>query len=150
MLCYKNGALAREQIRDRFANESWDEFNKLIEQTPPGCDGVTGFYFPLPEIIPPGITGEYFFSTNLVKTPVKPPIRLESVPPSVHPRAILESQFLSIKSRIKTLTSHSGPGNSHHVHRLIISGGSSQNPTIRQLAAVCDQFAVYMFHLTVF
>jgi hypothetical protein len=55
MLCYKNGALAREQVRNRYAEGDWTCFNELVEQTPPGNDGHMGLYFPLPEIIPPNI-----------------------------------------------------------------------------------------------
>jgi len=141
MLCYKNGALAREQVRDRYANADWTTFNNLIEQTPAGCNGFMGFYFPLPEIIPPGVLGEYFFTTQMIKTTVKPPLAVDSVPESIHPRAIIESQFLSIKSRIEAML----PKDSPHLKRLVISGGSSQNLTIRQLAAVCTFFFLFLF-----
>ncbi|KAH9479446.1 Xylulose kinase [Psilocybe cubensis] len=140
MLCYKNGALAREQIRDRFANGDWDKFNQLIQQTPPGCNGNLGFYFPLPEIIPPNVTGEFFFTTDLVKTTVKPPLPTENVPPTIHPRAIVESQFLSIRSRIAAML----PKDSPHLKRLVISGGSSQNLVIRQLLADIFDMDVYV------
>ncbi|KAF9054509.1 D-xylulose kinase [Panaeolus papilionaceus] len=141
MLCYKNGALAREHVRDSYANHHWHIFNELIESTPPGCDGITGFYFPLPEIIPPNVTGEFFFTSNLIKTTVNPPIPLtDNIPPNIHPRAIMESQFLSIRSRIAAIL----PENSPHLHRLVISGGSSANQTIRQLAADIFDMDVYV------
>jgi xylulokinase len=132
MLCYKNGALAREHVRDQYASGQWDIFNELVEKTPPGCNGIMGFYFPLPEIIPPNVVGEYFFTTELIKTTVKPPIVAENPPPLIHPRAILESQFLSIRSRIDRIL----PANSPHLKRLVISGGSSANAVIRQTIAV--------------
>ncbi|KAF8967631.1 hypothetical protein BDZ97DRAFT_1916582 [Flammula alnicola] len=140
MLCYKNGALAREQIRDRFAEGDWNIFNQLVEKTPPGCNGILGFYFPLPEIIPPNVVGEYFFTTSLIKTTVKPPLVADMPPPSIHPRAILESQFLSIRSRITAiLPEHSPP-----LKRLVISGGSSANPVIRQITADIFGMDVYV------
>lgn len=129
MLCYKNGALAREQIRDRFANGDWGRFNELVEKTSPGCDGTLGFYFPLPEIIPPNVVGEYFFNVADGKAPTQ----IENTPASIHPRAIVESQFLSIRSRIAAML----PKDSPPLKRLVISGGSSQNLIIRQMAAVC-------------
>lgn len=135
MLCYKNGALAREQIRDRFANGSWTEFNKLVEDAPPGCADFLGFYFPLPEIIPPNVKGEFYFTTNSTKADKKLPHPVDDIPPSLHPRAILESQFLSIRSRIAAIL----PENSPPLQRLVITGGSSANQTIRQLAAVIPQ-----------
>ncbi|KAF9525340.1 D-xylulose kinase [Crepidotus variabilis] len=140
MLCYKNGALAREHVKDKYANGHWHNFNELVEETPPGCNGHMGFYFPLPEIIPPNVVGEYFFTTNLVKTTVKPPLPVESVPASIHPRAILESQFLSIKSRV----AHILPENSPHLHRLVLSGGGSANHIFRQMAADIFDMDVYV------
>lgn len=134
MLCYKNGALAREQIRDRFANHDWTKFSQMVEVTPPGCNGHIGLYFPLPEIIPPGVTGEFYFATDR-----QPVVQVESVPDSVHPRAILESQFLSIRSRIAAIL----PDDAPPLQRLVITGGSSANHTIRQIAAVSVSYTVY-------
>jgi len=127
MLCYKNGALAREEVRDRYSNGDWRTFNEMVEQTPPGCNGYMGLYFPLPEIIPPNVVGEYFFATS--HTPPRP---VESIPESMHPRTILESQFLSIRSRVNQLLAEGSPD----LHRLILTGGGSSNQVIRQLAAV--------------
>ena len=129
MLCYKNGALPREQIRDRFANGDWNVFNSLVEKCAPGCNGYMGFYFPLPEIIPPGVVGEYFFATDQSSNT---PLPVKDIPESVHPRAIIESQLLSIKSRIAAIL----PKNSPPLKRLVITGGGSTNETIRQLIAV--------------
>ena len=132
MLCYKNGALAREKLRDRYAGGNWLAFNELVEKTPPGCNGFVGFYFPLPEIIPPNITGEFFFTTSHIRIASDLPFQVDDIPNSVHPRAILESQLLSIRSRIHRIL----PNDSNSVRRLVISGGSSTNEVIRQLAAV--------------
>ncbi len=132
MLCYKNGALAREQVRDKHADGSWDRFNELVEENPAGNNGHLGFYFPLHEIIPPNVIGNFFFSTHLIKTEVKPPAALDAIPPNAHPRAILESQFMSIKSRL----AHMLPPHAPHLHRLVVTGGSSANQSIRQIAAV--------------
>lgn len=132
MLCYKNGALAREKVRDKYADASWDKFNELVNSTPAGNNGYLGFYFPLPEIIPLNVIGNFFFSTNLIKTEVKPPAPLDVIPPDAHPRAILESQFMSIKSRLaQMLPPHAPP-----LQRLVVTGGSSANQCIRQIAAV--------------
>ncbi|KAI0318382.1 actin-like ATPase domain-containing protein [Amylostereum chailletii] len=130
MLCYKNGALAREQVRDRFADKDWSKFNELVEQTPPGNNGHWGFYFPLPEIIPPNVKGDFFFD-GASEEGDSSPIVTASLPASAHPRAILESQFLSIKSRIAAILPESAPP----LNRVVLTGGSSANKTIRQLAA---------------
>jgi xylulokinase len=104
MLCYKNGALAREQIRDRNAICDWEKYNQLVQSTPVGNNGYMGFYFPLPEIIPPNVVGEFLFSTKDGR-----PTCVESIPSEAHPRAILESQFLSIKSRIAAILPTNSP-----------------------------------------
>ena len=107
MLCYKNGALAREQVRDQYADGHWTRFNELVEQRPVGNGGYMGFYFPLPEIIPPNVQGSFFFkvpqsdvcgSASEISTVAEP-----EFPVPAHPRAILESQFLSIRSRIAAI-----------------------------------------------
>lgn len=126
MLCYKNGALAREQVRDKYAQADWDRFNEHVNSTPAGNNGYLGFYFPLPEIIPPNVLGNFFYSTDLAGR------ELDVIPTNAHPRAILESQLLSIKSRLAKML----PPNSPPLQRLVVTGGSSTNQTIRQVAAV--------------
>ncbi|KAJ7574434.1 putative D-xylulose kinase [Mycena floridula] len=91
MLCYKNGALAREGIRDLYAEKSWDKFNERVEGSPPGCDGYVGMYFPMTEIIPDGVEGNFFWKDGKY-APTSP-------------------------------------------KRVVVTGGSSLNPVIRQLAA---------------
>lgn len=134
MLCYKNGALAREQVRDQYADGHWTRFNELVEQRPVGNDGYMGLYFPLPEIIPPNVQGSFLFSTS---TPS--PAITSSMPAAAHPRAILESQFLSIRSRIAAIL----PPDAPPLQRLVLSGGSSANAVIRQVAA--DVFGMRVF-----
>lgn len=133
MLCYKNGALARNQVRDAHAQSSWDAFNELVQGSAPGNDGLLGFYFPLPEIIPPNVQGEFFFDrTGKQLDPA-------AVPHAAHARAILESQFLSILSRIEAIL----PAHAPPLQRLVVSGGGSANAVIRQLAA--DVFGMRVF-----
>ncbi|KAG7444891.1 actin-like ATPase domain-containing protein [Guyanagaster necrorhizus] len=138
MLCYKNGALAREQVRDRYTGGHWSKYNELVEAAPPGCNGYMGLYFPLPEIIPPGVKGEFFYQISGPNAPVR--LAESQVPAGLHPRMILESQFLSIRSRITAIL----PPNAPRLSRLVVSGGSSGNQTIRQLAADLFDMKVYI------
>ncbi|OSX63987.1 hypothetical protein POSPLADRAFT_1136748 [Postia placenta MAD-698-R-SB12] len=142
MLCYKNGALAREQVRDRYASGHWTHFNELVEEQPVGNTGYMGFYFPLPEIIPPNVQGNFFFhaASSDVSPPVIKSVSDDEMPSSAHPRAILESQFLSIRSRITAILPEDAPP----LQRLVLSGGSSANPVIRQLAADVFGMRVYV------
>ncbi|KAF9778299.1 actin-like ATPase domain-containing protein [Thelephora terrestris] len=136
MLCYKNGALAREKIRDEYAQSSWDRFNRLVERSPPGNNNILGFYFPLPEIIPPNAQGEFFYDVSDPSSPVV----MDIIPNEAHPRAILESQLLSIKARVLDIL----PEDAQPPHRLIVTGGSSTNQTILQLAADVFGMKVYV------
>ncbi len=52
MLCTKNGALTREHYRDLYADGKWEEFERKINETEPGNDGIIGFFYKFPEIIP--------------------------------------------------------------------------------------------------
>ncbi|KAJ7637746.1 actin-like ATPase domain-containing protein [Mycena polygramma] len=135
MLCYKNGALAREQVRDKYCDRNWHHFNEAVEKTPAGNNGYMGLYFPLPEIIPPNIIGNFFYKVDDKAAAVA-----QSIPDEAHPRAILESQFLSIRSRIAAIL----PPDAPHLQRLVVTGGSSGNQTIRQLAADLFDMKVYV------
>jgi xylulokinase len=59
LICFKNGSLAREKIREHYGIKDWNEFGKLVASMPPGNDG--GILLPWfePEIVPrinkPGI-----------------------------------------------------------------------------------------------
>jgi len=66
MLCYKNGALTRDAVRDAYAHSSWDEFNSQVTSTKPGNDGLSAFYFPLREVrhSSPLLLRHFFFFTN--------------------------------------------------------------------------------------
>lgn len=122
MLCYKNGALTREQIRDRYSEGSWDKFNEQVLSTPSGNDGLLGFYFPLIEIIPDGVQGEFFFKDGK---------SIDSIPDAAHARSVLESQLLSILARLAEIM----PKNAAKLARLVVTGGSSANPVIQQISA---------------
>jgi len=133
MLCYKNGALAREKVRNEHAGGDWARFNELVTTTPPANNGFWGLYFPLPEIIPPNVVGNFYFETQ---DGTASPILVSALPETAHPRAILESQLLSIRARVTAILHQDAP----RLRRLVLTGGASTNPTIRQLSA--DLFGI--------
>lgn len=58
MICYCNGSLARERVRDALNgkynvedSKSWDKFNELLDSSK-SFDNKLGIYFPLGEIVP--------------------------------------------------------------------------------------------------
>ncbi|KIY53374.1 D-xylulose kinase [Fistulina hepatica ATCC 64428] len=139
MLCYKNGALAREQVRDRFCHASWTAFNQYLESAPPGNNGYSGLYFPIEEIIPPNVLGEFLFKAD-PKDLNALPERTDAIPHTAHPRAIVESQFLSILSRVAAIL----PSGAAPLQRLVITGGASANETIRRACADMFGLPTYM------
>ncbi len=126
MLCVKNGALTRELIMKKYAG-SWDVFNEQVLSRPIGNEGCLGFYFTLKEIIPDGVVGDHFF-VNGQKLKLD---ETSKFPDTAHARAVLESQVLSIKSRMKDILQ----GDTSFLKRCILTGGSSVNPVIRSMVA---------------
>lgn len=51
MICYCNGALAREKVRDALGGSEWDRFNSVLDAHPRFPHRL-GVYFPLGEIVP--------------------------------------------------------------------------------------------------
>ena len=128
MLCYKNGSLAREQIRDQInskGNKEWTTFNQHLSSSPilGGQPRKLGFYFPLPEIIPDAPSGTWRFTISN-NTPEKASWSTEQ-----DVRAIVESQALSMRLRAQPLISSGKP------RHLYFVGGASQNTEIVSVMA---------------
>jgi xylulokinase len=90
MICYRNGSLTREYVRDLCAKGSWEAFEKLAAETPPGNGGRIGFYFREPEITPPvAHVGVHRFDAQGRK--------VVTFPAAADVRAVMEGQFLSMR-----------------------------------------------------
>ncbi|KAH7405716.1 xylulose kinase [Phaeosphaeria sp. MPI-PUGE-AT-0046c] len=153
MLCYKNGGLAREHIRDAInssagvTDKSWDKFNAAALSTPvlgqsdPSTDAMRlGLYFPRPEIVPNVKAGTWRLFSTPKSTSLAP---LESNEkawplPTADARAILESQFLSLRLRSQALVNpqqgHDGTQLPPQPRRIYMVGGGAVNPAIAELA----------------
>ncbi|KAF2856507.1 D-xylulose kinase-like protein [Plenodomus tracheiphilus IPT5] len=168
MLCYKNGGLAREHIRNAInqssnpptSPNSWDTFNGIALNTPalgqinPSDPMRIGLFFPRPEIVPNVKAGTWRF---LWKNNTLTPISSSSSPssessnttttpwtiPTHDARAILESQFLSLRLRSQSLVStpqqnqhqqESTPTLPPQPRRIYLVGGGAVNPAIADLA----------------
>ena len=118
LLCFRNGSLARERVRDHFALD-WQSFSELATSRPPA---QSGFFLPWfePEIIPRGVSGPRSIGRLDWQD-----ISQESA--ARHCRAILETQLLSMRC-------HSG-FLGERPERLRITGGASQNEVLLQLSA---------------
>ncbi|CAG8547698.1 11531_t:CDS:2 [Funneliformis mosseae] len=126
MLCRKNGSLTREYIRDIYAkdedNELWNTFNNILNTTKPMKSKI-GFYFLLQEIIP-FAKGIFRFDNNKL-------VEEFEDNPNYNVRAIIESQFLSMKLRINKLLRN----DKEKIERLIVVGGASNNDEILKILA---------------
>lgn len=150
MLCYKNGSLAREQVRDAINDaqgssaledkKSWDAFNEAALTTPVlGQETSThpmrvGLFFPKREIVPDVHEGVYrFLHDNATMTPLPEGDKHKHWnSPNDDARAILESQFLSLRLRSQALLR---PFTPPQPRRLYLVGGASANSAIVSLAA---------------
>ncbi|KAI1316734.1 hypothetical protein EDD11_009550 [Mortierella claussenii] len=142
LYCAKNGSLAREKVRDQYANGDWDQFNHYLlegrtgkdhEHTPDDDEqgSRVGFYFFDREIWPP-VQGVYRFENgrSIEEFRAKDKQRANI-------RAICESQFLAMRARSsqlhaslsETSASLSPPG----ISRILATGGASSNTAILQL-----------------
>ncbi|CAG8502127.1 13233_t:CDS:2 [Ambispora leptoticha] len=125
MLCYKNGSLTREYIRDVYANKSWNKFNEILLSYPHPHENKIGFYFRIQEITPFAHGIHRFVNQELVE---------EFDDPKYNARAILESQFMSMRIRTEKLMSDK------EWKRIIAIGGASENTEI--LKVLTDVFGV--------
>lgn len=125
LLCFKNGSLTREAIRDEHCNKTWDEFARLMSVEPMGNNGNIGLYYTIAEIIPSNIEGCYYFNQD--NSPV------ESLSPSQHARAVIEGQFLSRRIHAEDMGFRFGASS-----RILATGGASNNQSILQ--AMSDVF----------
>ncbi|AAS54814.2 AGR324Cp [Eremothecium gossypii ATCC 10895] len=103
MVCYCNGALARERIKDTLGDESgWAAFSKALEDDSVDTSAELGVYFPLPEIVPS-------VDHPLVKRVRISPKGLQEVESFASPahdaKNIVESQALSCRVRVAPLLS---------------------------------------------
>ncbi|KAM3415415.1 Xylulose kinase [Cercospora zeina] len=143
MLCYKNGSLAREQIRDQLSTSlHWENFNSTalstpaLSQRPPSESLRLGLYFPRPEIVPNLPSGQWRFRYS-PKTQ-----KLEDEASGFTPddaRNILESQFLSLRLRSQALVHAekdriTGQTLPPQPRRVYLVGGGSANPAIAKIA----------------
>lgn len=144
MLCYKNGGLAREFVRDALNQSlkesektSWKNFDEHLLSTVPLAEDQSsmqlGLYFPRPEIIPNLPSGEWHYiydpkSESLSKT------KSVKDSPREDPRIIVESQFLSLRLRSRELVRSPGQGLPPQPRRIYLVGGGSRNKAIAKVA----------------
>ena len=143
MLCYKNGGLAREQIRDALphSDKSWDTFNAIALNTPalgqntPNDSAKLALFFPRPEIVPNVPAGTWHYTYSPTTYSLSSSMDSWSLPYD-NPRAILESQLLSLRFRSQNLVSspQDFPDVPPQPRRIYLVGGGSYNDAIAEIA----------------
>jgi len=131
LLCYKNGSLTRERLRDSCADGSWDIFNELIDSTTRGNFGNIGMYFDHPEIVPDGLLGDYRFNKS-----DEPAIRFAGNETEV--RALIEGQMMAKRIHAERMGFNLTPET-----RILVTGGASVNTAILQVVADVFNANVY-------
>ncbi|KFM74579.1 Xylulose kinase, partial [Stegodyphus mimosarum] len=133
LLCFKNGSLTRERIRDECAEGSWQLFSDLLDSTPRGNFGNIGMYFDLVEILP-AVVGDYRFNKNNEL--------IHRFSKEVEVRALVEGQFLAKRVHAEDL------GFSvHSASRIIATGGASTNKSLIQVLADVFNMPVYVLEI---
>ena len=142
MLCYKNGGLAREKVRDQLpgaaaAGTSWDGFNKAINDKQPldisndKDRAKLGLYFPLRETVPNIRPGFFRYSCAQDGKDLQP--ESGTWEQDVDPRIIVESQALSMRLRSQNLVHSPRDGLPAQPRRIYLVGGGSVNPGIAKV-----------------
>ncbi|XP_062847302.1 xylulose kinase [Trichomycterus rosablanca] len=129
LICYKNGSLTREKIRNKCAGGSWEDFSSALRSSPRGNNGNIGFYFDAVEITPSAV-GIHRFDQHDAK--------VASFTPEVEIRALVEGQFLA-----KRLHAQKLGYKIVSVTRVLATGGGSANKDILQVLSDVFNAPVY-------
>ncbi|XP_049726838.1 xylulose kinase isoform X1 [Elephas maximus indicus] len=130
LLCFKNGSLMRERIRDESASCSWSEFSKALRATEMGNGGNLGFYFDVMEITPEIIGRHRFNAENR---------EVSAFPRHVEIRALIEGQFMAKRIHAEGLGYRVMPKT-----KILATGGASHNRDILQVLADVFDAPVYV------
>jgi len=114
LVCFKNGSLARERVRDAYGLD-WDGFSRVLRETPPGNRGAIMLPWFEPEATPP------------VLTPGVRRYGLDAGDASANVRAVIEAQMMATAL-------HAG-WMGERVVAIHATGGAARNRDILQVMA---------------
>jgi xylulokinase len=115
LICFKNGSLAREKIREYYKISDWKQFGRLVASTKPGNDG--GILLP-------------WFEAEIVPRVNQPGIHrydLDEKNAAANCRAIFEAQMLSM--RLHSQWMQIAP------EKIFATGGASNDRALLQILA---------------
>ncbi len=114
LVCFANGSLARERVRDAYGLD-WDGFSRALRATPPGNGGALMLPWFVPEITP------------AVASPGVHRRGLDPADAAANVRAVVEAQMLAMAIHSEWTGVRAGV-----IHA---TGGASVNPDILQVMA---------------
>ncbi|KAB0790713.1 hypothetical protein PPYR_14841 [Photinus pyralis] len=135
LLCFKNGSLSRERIRNNCTEGSWEIFNMLLDSTPRGNFGNIGLYYDTQEIIP-FLSGDYRFNKAGDRI-----VKFTSL--EVEVRALIEGQFMAKRMYAEDFGFKFGEDT-----KLLATGGASCNKSILQVMADVFNAPVYTLNVS--
>ena len=125
LVCFRNGSLARERVRDDFGLD-WNGFNRALESTPAGNNGAIMLPWFEPEITP------HVSSAGIRR------FDLDEQNAAANVRAVVEAQMMA-------MANHSAPMAPGGVTSILATGGASANRAILQVMA--DVFGADVYPL---
>ncbi len=128
LICFLNGSLAREAVRDQFKLD-WRGFTALLSQTPPGNDGALMLPYFSAEIVP------HVPRPGVVRDPSLDPDNA-----GANVRAVIEAQALSSRLHSEWMKVP--------VTSLSVTGGASANSQILKIFADVHGCPVHRFQTT--
>ncbi|XP_021832144.1 xylulose kinase [Prunus avium] len=141
MLCYKNGSLTREDVRNRYTESSWEKFAQQLLSTLPLNGGKLGFYYKEHEILPPLPVGFHRYVLENFNGETLEGVNEREVEKEFdgtsEVRAVIEGPFVSMRGHAERFGMPSPP------KRLIATGGASVNHSILGIAACVFGCEVY-------
>ena len=114
LTCFANGSLARERIRDEYGLD-WEEFSRLIRETPAGSGGAMLIPWFVPEITP------------FVPDPEPASYALDARDVARNVRAVVEGQVMAMRLHSRWIAASPT--------RVRVTGGASVNREILQVIA---------------
>jgi xylulokinase len=127
LICFKNGSLARERLRDQYGID-WDKFNQLLESTRPNADA--GVFLP-------------WYEAEIVPRVNKPGIHRFDLDPNdaaANCRAFVEGQMMSMRLHSEWMNVKP--------KKILATGGGSVNAPILQIMADVMNCPVYRIEVS--
>jgi len=115
LICFKNGSLAREKVRELYKVADWKKFAELVASTPPGNNGAILLPWFEPEIVP------------RINKPGIHRIDLDPKDAAANCRAIFEAQMLSMRLHSQWMLV--AP------EKILVTGGASNDRALLQVLA---------------